>query len=327
MTIAMPPMPPIRRVVTTRDAAGKAAVMLDAPAANIRVSEHGSASTLIWCSDRCPAEIGTQEDYGARTVPRQPPAFGSRFCVIDFAPGCPGFMHRTDTIDYVVCLSGSIDMALDDSEVRLNAGDAMVQQGTNHSWINRGDETARLAFVLLDAKKQPGGIRPRPPNPPKQQDPGGYPPNPPIRRVVTAHDAAGKAIVSIDGPAVNHRWSDRGSVSTLLWCTDESPADIWTAEDYGERDAPSQPPARGTRFCVVDYPRGCPGRMHRTDTLDYAMVLSGEVRMELDGGGAPVTLGPGDIVIQQGTGHSWVNAGRRTARIAFVLIDAKQKPG
>ena len=136
--INMPPVPPIRRVVTTHDARGKAVVMLDGPATNTRTSEHGTASTLIWCSDECPAEIWTREDYGQRSIPRQPPAGGSRFTVIDFAPGCPGMMHRTDTVDYVLCLSGEIDMALDDSEVRMKAGDVMVQQGTNHSWINRG---------------------------------------------------------------------------------------------------------------------------------------------------------------------------------------------
>ena len=321
--IKMPPVPPIRRVVTTHDARGKAVTMLDAPASNTRTSEHGTASTLIWCSDECPAEIWTPEDYGKRSIPRQPPANGSRFTVIDFAPGCPGMMHRTDTIDYVACLSGEIDMALDDSEVHMKAGDVMVQQGTNHSWINRGTETARLAFVLLDAKTRSGMMRPRPPRPPQPPEFIGPSPEPPIRRIVTAHDAIGKAIVSIDGPAINHRWSDRGNISTLLWSTDESPADIWTAEDYGERELPTQPPARGTRFCINDYPPGTPGRMHRTDTLDYALLLAGTVRMDMDD--SSVALNAGDIVIQQGTNHSWVNVGDETARLAFVLIDAKRK--
>lgn len=321
--IRMPFVPPIRRVVTTHDARGKAVVMLDAPATNTRTSEHGTASTLIWCSDECPAEIWSKEDYGQRAIPRQPPSAGSRFTVIDFAPGCPGMMHRTDTVDYVVCLSGEIDMALDDSEVRMKAGDVMVQQGTNHSWINRGHETARLAFVLMDAKAKSGMIRPRPPRPRQSPEFRGPPPEPPIRRIVTAHDAIGTAIVSIDEPAGNHRWSDRGTISTLIWSSDESPADIWTAEDYGDRELPTQPPARGTRFTVNDYPAGCAGRMHRTDTLDYALLVSGTVRMDLDEGS--VTLKAGDIVVQQGTNHSWVNVGADAARFAFILIDAKRK--
>ena len=61
-------------------------------------------------------------------------------------------MHRTETIDYVIVMQGELDMDMDDSTVRLKAGDVMVQRGTNHSWVNRGTEVARAAFVLIDAK-------------------------------------------------------------------------------------------------------------------------------------------------------------------------------
>ncbi|MDF2119415.1 cupin domain-containing protein [Roseiarcaceae bacterium H3SJ34-1] len=61
------------------------------------------------------------------------------------------FMHRTRTIDYVVVLQGEIDMLLDDSTVRLKAGDIVVQQGTDHAWVNRGTEVWRIALVLVDA--------------------------------------------------------------------------------------------------------------------------------------------------------------------------------
>jgi uncharacterized cupin superfamily protein len=72
--------------------------------------------------------------------------------VIDFPPGNPGRMHRTETIDYVIVISGEIDMDMDDSTVHLRAGDVMVQRGTNHAWVNRGTAPARVAFVLVDAK-------------------------------------------------------------------------------------------------------------------------------------------------------------------------------
>ena len=72
--------------------------------------------------------------------------------MIDFPPGNAAFMHRTETIDYVLVLSGEIDMDMDDSTVKLKAGDIMIQRGTNHSWVNRGAERARVAFVLIDAK-------------------------------------------------------------------------------------------------------------------------------------------------------------------------------
>jgi len=62
-------------------------------------------------------------------------------------------MHRTRTVDYAVVMTGEIDMLLDDSEIHLKAGDVLVQQGTNHAWVNRGTEPCRIAFILVDAKE------------------------------------------------------------------------------------------------------------------------------------------------------------------------------
>ena len=58
-------------------------------------------------------------------------------------------MHRTRTVDYALILSGEIDMLLDDGEVHLKAGDVLVQQATNHAWVNSGKEPARVAFILI----------------------------------------------------------------------------------------------------------------------------------------------------------------------------------
>lgn len=148
---------------------------------------------------------------------------------------------------------------------------------------------------------------------------------PPIRRVVTGHDANGVARVLIDGPATNVRSSRPGSASTLIWSSDEMPVDIAigeNAEDYGARVLGTAPPENGTRFTINDIPPGRPGLMHRTETLDYAIVLVGEVDMVMDNE-ATVTLKTGDVVVQRGTNHSWVNRGNAPARIAFVLLDAK----
>ena len=60
-------------------------------------------------------------------------------------------MHRTETIDYVIVLSGEIEMQMDDSTVKLKAGNVLVQRGTNHAWVNRGTRAARVAFILVDA--------------------------------------------------------------------------------------------------------------------------------------------------------------------------------
>jgi uncharacterized cupin superfamily protein len=60
-------------------------------------------------------------------------------------------MHRTRTVDYAIVMDGEIDMLLDDSEIHLEAGDVLIQQGTNHAWVNRGTSPCRIAFVLIDA--------------------------------------------------------------------------------------------------------------------------------------------------------------------------------
>jgi quercetin dioxygenase-like cupin family protein len=149
-----PHYPPIRRLVTGHDLTGTAKVLLDAPATNWKSSSPGTVSTLIWSTDATPADIALGaaiEDRGARVLGTAPPAHGTRFAVIDFPPGNSARMHRTETIDYVVVIAGEIDMDLDDSTVRLKAGDVMVQRGTNHAWVNRGSAPARLAFVLIDA--------------------------------------------------------------------------------------------------------------------------------------------------------------------------------
>lgn len=145
----------IRRIVTGHDGKDTARVITDSLATNSKQAGHGAVSTLIWCSDETPADIRpgeTFEDMGARIIGTQPPPNGSRFAVIEFPPGEPTRMHRTESIDYVICMSGRIDMDMDDSTVTMEAGDVMVQRGTNHAWVNRYDAPARVAFVLIDAK-------------------------------------------------------------------------------------------------------------------------------------------------------------------------------
>ena len=146
---------PIRRVITGHTNKNVAKVIIEGQATNTKVPREGVASTLLWCSDAMPVDmpIGENaEDMGARILGTAPPENGSRFIIMEFAPGIASEMHRTETIDYIVMLSGEIDMDMDNSTVKLRAGDAMVQRGTNHAWVNRGTEPARLAIVLLDAK-------------------------------------------------------------------------------------------------------------------------------------------------------------------------------
>ena len=155
----MAELPPIRRIITGHKPDGTAHVLIDGPATNQRRPPSGTVSTLMWCTDQCPADnaIGDDaEDMGARILGTPPPPRGTRFTVNDFPPGNTPHMHRTETVDYVIVLHGEIDMDMDEGSVTLRAGDIMVQRGTNHAWANRGTETARVAFVLIDA--EPLGI-------------------------------------------------------------------------------------------------------------------------------------------------------------------------
>ena len=147
---------------------------------------------------------------------------------------------------------------------------------------------------------------------------------PPIRRVVTGHDTKNVAKVLIDQPATNHKYPQTGMVSTMIWCTDSAPCKMPIGEifeDMGARVIGTAPPANGTRFAVIDFPPGNHPGMHRTETIDYVIVIEGEIEMDMDD--STVKLKQGDIMIQRGTNHAWANRSGRRARVAFVLVDAE----
>jgi quercetin dioxygenase-like cupin family protein len=159
MSDTKPNYPPIRRIVTGHDNNNVAIVLKDGAATNAKYPAPGAVSTLIWSTDRTPADISIGkdiEDLGARILGTAPPAMGSRFTIIDFPPGNTPHMHRTESIDYIIVLEGEIEMDMDNSTVKMKAGDVMVQRGTNHAWANRSNARARVAFVLMDA--EPLGI-------------------------------------------------------------------------------------------------------------------------------------------------------------------------
>jgi len=174
---------PIRRVVADHDENGKAIITIDGPAPNVIHREAANLwTTLLWVTDSTPADVSSAEDPGQRQVGVAPPPNGSILRVVEFPPvkdggagvdntamlremgidpGAGGkpprnpFMHRTKSIDYAIVLDGEIDMLLDDSEVRLKAGDILVQKATNHAWVNTGDKPCRICFVLIDAHEPP----------------------------------------------------------------------------------------------------------------------------------------------------------------------------
>ena len=141
-----------------------------------------------------------------------------------------------------------------------------------------------------------------------------------IRRVVTGHDASGRAVVKIDEVAKNLVSSRPGATACVVWTTEGFPVDNTGEEDAGQRKTGTTLD-NGTVFRILELAPGVTPRNHRTDSIDYAVVMSGEVEMELDD--AKVHLKAGDVLVQRGTIHNWVNRGTEPCVIAFVLIAAK----
>lgn len=141
-----------------------------------------------------------------------------------------------------------------------------------------------------------------------------------IRRVVTGHDHQGRAIVAIDEPVKNAISNRPGAASAVIWSTKGYPVDNTEALDGAQRDVHTSE-GDGTVFRVVRYAPGVSPRMHRTDSVDYAVVIAGEIDMEMDGG--TVHLKAGDVLVQRGTIHNWVNRGKEACVIAFVLVGAE----
>jgi mannose-6-phosphate isomerase-like protein (cupin superfamily) len=141
-----------------------------------------------------------------------------------------------------------------------------------------------------------------------------------FRRVVTGHDATGRAVVKIDEVATNQVSARPGATACVVWTTQGFPVDNNGDEDQGLRKTGTTLD-NGTVFRILELAPGVSPRNHRTDSIDYAVIMSGEVDMELDD--TTVHLKAGDVLVQRGTIHNWVNRGTEPCVIAFVLIAAK----
>ena len=141
-----------------------------------------------------------------------------------------------------------------------------------------------------------------------------------VRRLVTGHDAKGRAVVKIDEVSKNIVSSRPGQTACVVWTTESFPVNNTGDADEGLRKIGTTL-KNGTVFRVVEFTPGVAPRNHRTDSIDYAVVVSGEIDMELDD--SVVHLKAGDVLVQRGTIHNWVNRGTQPCVMAFILIDAK----
>ena len=142
----------IRRVVTGHTADGRAKVEIDEIAKNVISNRPGASSCVVWSTKGFPVDNDGFDDPTAGSF-KTTVEGGTVFRIVRYGPGVTPRNHRTDSIDYAVVISGAIEMHLDDNVVvKLKAGDVLVQRGTIHNWVNRGNEACVIAFVLISSK-------------------------------------------------------------------------------------------------------------------------------------------------------------------------------
>lgn len=151
-----------------------------------------------------------------------------------------------------------------------------------------------------------------------------YPASSPVRRIVTGHDTAGKAIFRSDDLLSVEPIPSGDAAFSLIWTTASVPADNNDDTDGRDRDA-GLTLNQGSVIRIVDMVPGGTSPMHRSSSIDYGIILSGAVELELDDG-AVTTAHAGDIIVQRGTIHLWRNpSSTDICRIVFVLIEAKPR--
>jgi mannose-6-phosphate isomerase-like protein (cupin superfamily) len=170
----------VRRVVTGLDASNKAVVLFDSRV-TLNPGGSGNPAANLWITDSSPPALSFKDDNAAKGIGLSPPDNGTAIRVVEFPPLDPAaeakmdpnfmmkvvgdhaparglpvkhpLMHRTRTVDYAIILSGEIDMMLDETTVHVKGGDVVIQQATNHAWVNRGTQPCRILFVLMDSKQ------------------------------------------------------------------------------------------------------------------------------------------------------------------------------
>jgi len=150
------------------------------------------------------------------------------------------------------------------------------------------------------------------------------------RRVVTGHDENGVSVVLSDGIVPVHRVMPQDGVGFYeIWNTEGAPAPVSRVEpnEPTERTLRVPPPVNGTKIRINEFfpgfinELGNQSPIHRTESIDYGIVLEGEIYLVLDD--SEVLLKAGDVVVQRGTDHAWANRSDKVCRVAFILVDGK----
>ena len=372
---------PIRRVVTGNDERGRSRVVWDGPAPNSYpgpIEGRGHTDLWVWY-DKVPLLSGERDD-GTLPYDFPGPALGGHLRIIHAAKypdnldpaknpaieptheptAAPSRrrwdrgrgMHKTETVDYGIVLSGERELVLDDCTLLMKAGDIVCQIGAWHQWGSPREECL-MAFDMIGTRfvDGPSGLA--------QGDDKVIHPDPslklpdgvkPARRIVTIDREDGKGSLVSDGPAPDVRFDPArpGFASARLWVTDSYPAGM--VFESLQSSHTIEPPAKGTVCRVVTFPpddtwkgqvgsdevqaffsaMGSPGAstyshsaphpyMQKTQTADFCFVLEGEISLVLDT--KEVNLATGDVAILRGANHAWSNRSGSPAVVAVSSHD------
>lgn len=359
----------IRRIVTGIDDRGQAIFVSDGVPPRVVDSPTGSGVVDIWTLSGSPTDPSDGGDPPPGPFELEPAPGGMWWRLIRlpaadqskpreqqflhnpndhrFSADKPG-MHATDSIDLMLMIEGRIELEVDKGSTVINAGDVVVQRGTNHRWrVLDGKPCVYLtAMFATDPSARftdTHGLAPR----------AGAPTGPGPRRVVTGLDGQGRSIIVSDGQAPSTFVFEHGvgMMYSNLFETGGAIADHQQGGDTQEPYLQLDPLGMGIswkylvippdqRRAGIDGPKlraemqakapamsttghhdpNDPGN-HRTDTIDLDYILEGDVELECPGHGS-VRLGPGDCVVQRGNWHKWHNRGTTDMRMIAILIGA-----
>ena len=374
---------PIRRVVTGNDERGRSKVVWDGPSPGTHETNFkGRGHTDFWVWRETPPPLDGTEDAGTWHDEFPGPPGGGHLRVVHWLaktdespPNEPykepeqhgrtwdrgggnhynrSYMHKTESVDYGIMLSGERTIELDDCKLVMKPGDIVVQVGAWHLW-DSSKMGCMMAFDMISAKffDGPAGtaqgnhpvVRPKP----DRKLPAGVKP---ARRIVTIDREAGKSSLVGDGPSPDVRTDPArpGFALQRMWVVDGAPAKIVFETLHLPHTL--EPPVRGSVLNVVTIPPdaawkgkvgasevaayfksvGSPGAstyspqaphpyMQKTRTLDFCIVLEGEVVLVLDTQEVP--LKAGEFVVQRGTNHAWSNRSSKPAVVAIASHGAK----
>jgi len=266
-----------------------------------------------------------------------------------------GGMHKTETVDYAILLDGERTLVLDQCEIEWRPGDVVIDVGAWHQWSSRNVEGGRVAFDMIAASFVDGPVglaqgKDAIMKPDRSQTlPSGVKP---ARRIVVTDREAGKSCVVSDGPAPDARIDPArpGYAAQRMWVTDGTPAKIVLETLHLPHTI--EPPANGSVLNVITFPpdaawkgkvgareveaffrsMGSPRAstysaqsphpyMQKTRTLDFGIVLEGEIVLVLDTD--EVALKTGDFIVQRGTNHAWSNRSNKPAVVAIASHDGR----